>query len=70
MLGLTLVSGATESNNATWEELSDHVLSKAKSGHVLLSVPKSYAPSCTEVATTTTTTTTTTSTTTTTIPTL
>ena len=36
VFGLTLVPGSLEPNNATWQELPDHVLSKAKSGHVLL----------------------------------
>ena len=49
MFGLTLVPGSTESNNATWQEYPDEVLSKAKSGHVLLTVPKSYAPLCNEL---------------------
>ena len=49
VFGLTLVPGSLEPNNATWQELPDHVLSKAKSGHVLLTVPKSYVPFCKEV---------------------
>ena len=49
VFGLTLRTGSTESTDAYWQEFPEYALTKAKSGHVLLSVPESYADFCNEV---------------------
>jgi hypothetical protein len=36
----------TEGTDAFWKELPDQALSKPRSSHVLLTVPRTFAPKC------------------------
>ena len=42
--GTSFINGT----DAHWLEMNDYVLSKAKSGHALVTVPQTFAPSCKE----------------------